>query len=797
MGGRAFFFARVRIVGYAEGPILNRCGPAPPGRRRRAGKREKVVITPETHSLAARERLPREPAGADPLAGAAPAMSPVAGASSAASWSAGASQRDGFLQTLWRQRLPISCTVAAAMAAASLYLLLATPIYRSEARLNVTPAGGGIVTKDETGRPTAPGSVNLHQEVERITSTPILAHTLANPELQDLKTFDGVDSRFDYLKENLSVSVEVKEDLINVSFTSPVKEDAARIVQSIVGAYTAFHTKKSRTATDRLVELLRNERTQIERELEAKSREMVEYKRERGVLFSDKDRGDINLERLRAMSQALTTAQLDALNARSAYDEALRPIADDKAKLDAVKALHVHHGFTPVSAAEEATLRSELFQWQTRLSDLQQQYLPNHPSVRGLQRRVDQLNIAYVAAMERRWLSLQKREAELQQSFDEQQKLAIERSADSVAYARLEQDLKLKEQQAQTIDKRIRELDLSEAASAAVEVSVVEPARVSERVFSPQKKTTLAIALVLGLIAGLGLACVRDWLDPRLRDADEIKAVLGMPILGMVPRMPAHLAPAVRGQKLLLDPGSEAAEAYRALRTAIKFGVPEGRARTILVASPSSGDGKTTVASNLAIGLAQTGKRVLLLDADLRHPKQHEIFGVENHAGLADVLAHDVAPPEVTMKTVVPHLEILPCGPTPEAPADLLNSQRFIEVMDELSDRYDHVVIDSPPVMAVTDGRIIAASCDVSLLVLRADRANRKLCEMARDALASVGANLIGLVVNHVPAGQGAYSGGDAYYTTARNGNKANSGTRSAGARPVSAGRVDDPLADN
>jgi succinoglycan biosynthesis transport protein ExoP len=738
-----------------------------------AGRGEgEVVINPDTHSLAARERLPREPGvGAAAAAAAADPYAPAgAPTSSPSSSSSSSSPRDGFLQTLWRQRVLIAGVVVISMAAAALYLALATPLYRSEARLNVESAGGGIVTKDELGRPTASSGVNLHQEAERITSTPIVAHTLGDPGLQDLKTFDGVESRFDYLKEHLTVDVDVKKDLISVSFTSPEREDAARIVQSIVGAYTDFQTKKSRTATDRLVELLSSERTQLEQELEAKGREMVEFKRARGVLFNDKDRGDINLERLRAMSQALTTAQLDAMNAKSAYEEARRTIAGDPAKLEAVKALQAHHGFTPVSAAEEATLRSELFQWQTRLGDVQQQFLPNHPAVRNYQKRVDQLNIAYVAAMERRWLSLQKREAELQQSFDEQQKVAIERSADAVAYERLEQDLKLKEQQAQTLDKRIRELDLSEAASAAVEVNVVEPARVPQRVFSPDKRQTLAIALVLGLIAGLGLACARDWLDPRLRDADEIKAVLGMPILGMVPRMPANLAPAVRGQKLLLDPGSEVAEAYRALRTAITFGMPEGRAKTILVASPSSGDGKTTVASNLAIGLAQTGKRVLLLDADLRHPKQHEIFGVENGVGLADVLAHGVTPAEVAIKTVVPHLEIIPCGPSPEGPADLLNSQRFIDVMDELTDRYDHVVVDSPPVMAVTDGRIIAASCDVSILVLRADRADRKLCEMARDALASVGANLIGLVMNYVPSGEGTYSGGDAYYTTASRG---------------------------
>jgi capsular exopolysaccharide synthesis family protein len=286
---------------------------------------------------------------------------------------------------------------------------------------------------------------------------------------------------------------------------------------------------------------------------------------------------------------------------------------------------------------------------------------------------------------------------------------------------------------------------------------------------------------VLGLIFGLGLACVRDWLDPRLRTAEEIKAVLGMPILGMVPRMPENLAPAVRGQKLLLDPSSEAAEAYRALRTAIKFGVPDGRSKTILITSPSSGDGKTTVASNLAIALAQVGKRVLLLDCDLRHPRQHETFGIENHSGLADVLAHDLTTAEVAHKTVVPNLEIIPAGPTPENPADLLNTPRFIEIIEELTDRYDHVIVDTPPVMAVTDARIVAASCDVSVLVLRADRADRKLSEMARDGLISVGANVIGLVMNYVAPGAGVYAGDSSYYRSA--GSNGSNGSTTAGAR--------------
>jgi capsular exopolysaccharide synthesis family protein len=757
--GRFAFLCRapIRRLCCGSNPSEILAGELP--RREPSGE---AAISAEPKNLVERERPVREPGGpgADSFGPATPA-SPSASA---------ALPRDGFLQIVWRQRYVVAGCVVLALVVAGAYLLLATPMYRSDADIYAKPAAGAVVARDDAGRPTGPATINLFREAELITSTPILAHTLNDPSLQNLRTFESVENPFDYLKDHLSVEVGTKEDLLTVSFTSPVKDDAARVVESVVNAYIDFQTKKSRTATDHLLEVLGKERRSLEEAHEAKGAEMVAFKRDRGVLFNEKDRGDINVERVKALSQALTAAQLDTLNARSAYQEAVRPIADDAEKMESVADIQARHGVTPVSAAEEATLRAELFRQQGQLGDMQQHYLSNHPTIRTLQKRVDQLNIAYVAAMERRWHAAEKREAELQATFDEQQKLAIDRSADAVAYARLEQELANKQQQIQAIDKQVRDLNLLEAASAAVEVQVVNPARLPKSAASPQKARTLAVGLVLGLIGGISLACVRDWLDPRLRSADEIKAVLGMPILGMVPRMASNLAPAVRGQKLLLDPGSEAAESYRALRTAIKFGVPDGRAKTILVASPSSGDGKTTVASNLAIALAQAGKRVLLLDADLRHPKQHETFGIENHSGLGDVLAHDLTVAEAVHKTVVANLEILPAGPHPENPADLLNSPRFIDVIDELMDRYDHVVIDSPPVMAVTDSRIMAASCDVTVMVLRADRADRKLCEMARDGLAGVGANLLGLVMNHVPPGAGVYAGDGNYYYGSDNG---------------------------
>jgi capsular exopolysaccharide synthesis family protein len=208
--------------------------------------------------------------------------------------------------------------------------------------------------------------------------------------------------------------------------------------------------------------------------------------------------------------------------------------------------------------------------------------------------------------------------------------------------------------------------------------------------------------------------------------------------------------------------------------------MPDGRAKTILIASPSAGDGKTTVASNLAIALAQGGKRVLLLDADLRQPGQHDTFGVENHAGLVDLLAHELAPAEVAQKTLVQNLELIPAGPSPENPADLLNSPRFVELMDELADRHDHVVIDSPPVLAVTDARVIAASTDVTVLVLRADRADRRQSEAARDGLVGVGANLLGLVMNFAAPGSEGYPSDSAYRSSVASTSKTSSSASNA-----------------
>jgi len=227
---------------------------------------------------------------------------------------------------------------------------------------------------------------------------------------------------------------------------------------------------------------------------------------------------------------------------------------------------------------------------------------------------------------------------------------------------------------------------------------------------------------------------------------------------------------AERGRKVYLDSKSSWAEAYRTIRTAVFFGAPKGEAKTILVTSPAPSDGKTTLVSNLAITMAQAGQKTLILDADFRKPMQHNVFRINHeHIGLSSVLAGATNLQTAIHSTEIGGLDILTRGPEVPNPSEILNSSSFAKLLKHLANTYDRIIIDSPPVTPVTDAQIIAAICDITLLVLRAEKSTRKISRQARDGLLSVGAHMLGVVVNDVPRKgrygyYGSYGNYDSYY---------------------------------
>jgi capsular exopolysaccharide synthesis family protein len=230
-------------------------------------------------------------------------------------------------------------------------------------------------------------------------------------------------------------------------------------------------------------------------------------------------------------------------------------------------------------------------------------------------------------------------------------------------------------------------------------------------------------------------------------------------VVGSVPRL-APADKAVRQATLggVLDPllctvyspRSMAAEAYRGLRTALYFNANGEGHQVIQVTSPTTGDGKSTTAANLAVSIAQSGKRVLLVDADMRKPRQHKIFGMEAQTGLSLLVVGEVGVEAAVQASGVPNLSVLPAGPTPPNPAELLTSPRFKEVLDQLRGLYDIVVVDTPPLLAVTDPSVVAPRVDSVLLTIRLSKNARSEAERARQILVGLGATILGVVVNGI-----------------------------------------------
>jgi capsular exopolysaccharide synthesis family protein len=234
--------------------------------------------------------------------------------------------------------------------------------------------------------------------------------------------------------------------------------------------------------------------------------------------------------------------------------------------------------------------------------------------------------------------------------------------------------------------------------------------------------------------------------------------LLGSPVLGVVHAMSRRQSVQQRGQMVAREATSNVAEAFRTVRTGVFFSVPQEQARSIQVTSAMPGEGKSTVTSNLGIAMAQAGRRVLIIDGDLRRPTQHLIFDVSGTAGLTAVLAGLRPLRELIVHTSISGLDLLPCGREAPNPAEMLGTRSFKVMLEKLKTRYHRILIDSPPVSPVADATILAAVCDATLFVVHAQKSTQGALLRARDALAGVNARIIGCVVNEAHAHREGYS---------------------------------------
>lgn len=678
-----------------------------------------------------------------------------------------------ILQTLARRWYFVLASLVLGAGGSALYIWKAPRIYEATATIEVSRPPRIIESKElleESGE-------FLQKQCAMIQSGPILAGALENtPGLDRLGTFtEAAESAVAYLRDHLDAVVG-RAGLIQVSCESPYPKDAEQVVGAVVDAYSKRANEQKKGVVREVLALLQRELVTWDGRRKQKQAAVFEFQQSQLFPFRSKhpelsfrgEKGSMAVARLLSLNEALTTAAIETIKAESNYKHMQAMAKDPNQVKQLVDAQRARGGSIYVET-EDARLEGERNSLEVQLRMLREDRKGQHPAIQRLEKRIAEINAklrdrnqkfanAQVAIAKQEYETAKTKEATLRQQEAGQRKKVTELNQRAVELAKLESELAgLQSEYEETrgfvkvLENRINEINIAED-TGSISVTIVEPAHTPEEPKSPNVFRAAGIGVIAGLVLGIALALLRDRLDYRLRTTDEVEYLLGAPVIGAIAEMPGKRREVVaRAQKVLQAPRSPFAEAYRAVRTAVYFSRRGGPCKTVLVTSPDRGEGKSTLVSNLGIAMAQAGHRTLILDADCREPVQHAFFELPSQRGLSSVLLDGTPLQEAICPTHVPRLDLLPCGPRPDRPSEMLNGEGFRDLIARLREEYDYVLLDSPPVTRVTDAQILGAVTDLTVLTLLYNESTSRATESARLNLIGVGARILGAVVNSVP----------------------------------------------
>jgi succinoglycan biosynthesis transport protein ExoP len=691
----------------------------------------------------------------------------------------------GALMVVWRGRWIIALGMVLGVIYGVYKVSTFEPVYRSSSTIYLTPPPTVFTSMFVNPNDT---SGYLYTQCEIIHSTAMLTKALSFKGVAETECLRNSDNPVGYLKNCVFAGPEKEGSLITVWMVSRNAEDSATIVNGVVGAYLAYQTEQHQSMSSQVNKIIKDQVSEQETALKDIEGRITQFRKKHPQLALDKQTQGVSrydLELSEAENQAFLFG-LAVQQARGCVDDPF----EMKHLVDNVnKETNMTADTEPVV---DPALLAKIKETQRSLKEMEHGAIHNgrYEALKTeVQTEQTEFTQAKLDASQRymKYLNARLSEATLKQdacraAVAKQREGEANLNADQADYDSLVNQKQQTEHALDMLYQKLKSVGDGGGDFTPLTASVLEPARPAQESEGARRSSTLMINFIGGIMLGLGGALLLEMLEQRLRSVEEVTKFLAPPVLGSVPHILPKPGPGNRGrsrgswarylqsvltfrgasywrsaenlkqsgQVMHLQPRCDVAEAYRSIRTAIFFGLAGQPAKTILVTSPASGDGKTTLASNLAISIAQTGRHVLLIDADCWHPAQSEVFEIPEGAGLTDILLGKAVFKDVVKKTDIIGLDLLPCGKIPENPAEMLGGQTWTDLLAFTTAHYDQVIIDSPPVVPITDARVLAASCEATILVLRAEKSTRRQADEAFEALVSVGATVLGLVVNDV-----------------------------------------------
>jgi succinoglycan biosynthesis transport protein ExoP len=564
--------------------------------------------------------------------------------------------------------------------------------------------------------------------------------------------------------------------LVEVQFEAQDPQLAAQVVNTHLQSFIEQNFRSKYDATTQASNWLSAELEELRIKVGKSEDARIAYERQNQIWQID-EKQDITTQKLADLSKAVTEAQTVLAEKEALYRMAVSGNVD------------------AIPAARDNAVIQDLLKRKTELdesyADAVNQYGPNYPKVKRLMAQKEELEQdlekarkTILDSVDQEFNTSRQRVQLLQEALDKQKADANDLAEKLVQYHILKHDAESNKTLYDGLLQKLKEAGIT-AGLRSSNIRVVDPALAPVSPSRPQKARNILLAILVGLVGGVGLALFREYLDNTVKSPDDIEALTGLPSLAVVPALPGlnghhkrfspfsrealpEAASAPRVELLaFVQPKSQISEAFRALRTSLLLSQAEHPPQVILVTSALPREGKTTAAVNLAVTLAQLGDRTLLMDSDLRKPGVRRVLNltVGKEGGLSSYLAGVMALDDV----IIPHptiknLDALTTGPVPPSPADLLSSHRMREALVELRRRYKFIVIDSPPILAATDAVILSSLTDGVLLVVRSGETPKEAFTRTRDLLGAVKSRLLGVVLNAVDSNAPDYYYSYRYY---------------------------------
>ena len=712
-----------------------------------------------------------------------------------------------YLKVLSRRRRLVIAFASALVLLTAVFSFLAAPKYRATATLLIEEGGSKMLSlEDSFDNPTRvyQDLRFFNTQLRLLKSKSLIEKVVKRMRLESLADYKPrpAAAAGDPVRSPLSVTalsslvgavldgIEVapirETKLVQVSFVARSPQLSADLVNTLSEEFIDYSIAKRYETTQQATDFLSEQIANLRDELAAKEQEMQRYGTEKDMFFLN-DTQSAAGSKFSDLNQAYNQAIITRVNAETAYRE--------------IKDLDVESIPQFVNNPVVQALRTDYMRTKNDYDEKIKKFKPDYPEMVQLAARLESMRTDLRRAVDTaatEYQSAVNREYSLKALLDKQKLDLAKQNQNAIIYNNLKTEVETKRRLYDSLVERQNQTLVSSRLGGlkSSNISIVDRAEVPRFPVSPRKKLNLALALVLGLFGGIGLAFFAEYLDNTIKSVDDVEHLSGLPSLGVVPHLgtPEAAGPesgkaAGRGKiPRALGLGGATGEAkakapsedfdlislheadslfseyFRTVRTSLLFSSAGHALQAIAVTSAMAQEGKTSVISNLAVSFSQLKQKVLVIEADMRRPRLHKIFKVRRNKGMSNFLAGQTPLIEAAQASSIENIWVLPCGPLPPNPAELLNSQKMKDLIAEARQIFDVILIDTPPILAVVDPVIVASLVDGVAIVVQSNKTPKKPFLRAIDELRRCNAKIVGVILNGVKIGRRDYYYRDYYH---------------------------------